>query len=436
MLLGGTLIAYDSQFRGDNSPLVAVFVPAVDPDIMPGKYIVSIEIRGRDAALLASADLRGAAMVRSRQVADLVRAGDGKIRFFYNSVLIGFSAEMSPSLANAIDILPGVRVVATRRVRLAATQLDPPYGLDRISERERCLNKTYTYNLTGKGAHVYVIDTGILRNHPEFESSPGHSRVSPEVYDPFTDNRQDAHGHGTHVAGTIGGKTYGVAKEVTLHSVRVFQRGTDSDTGLVIKGVDWATENAKPYLPYVVVNMSLISSEDAELERRINISRGKGLTYVVAAGNYDADHLDRKACNWSPAGMTDAITVGALHQGDDSIAGLSFVGDCVDLFAPAIDIMSARNDLSGYPRTWSGASMATAHVSGIAALYLETTIPDGGAKATPYEVWRAINKAASAYPGPTKWTGIKGQLWDSPNKIAHWGSNSDDGTLDGESCPL
>ncbi len=408
---------------------------AVDPEVVPGKYIVLIEVDGHDAALAPDPGTRQRALGRRNQVQNLTVAGGGTVRASYGTVLIGFSAQMSPELAAQIDSLGDVRVAPAHRVRLGAIQSDPPYGLDRISERGGCLNRTYSYNRTGKGVHVYVIDTGIFQQHPEFESAPGQSRVSNIAFDPFADGQQDDNGDGTHVAGTIGGKTFGVAKEVTLHSARVFQHGTEADTGLVIGAIDWVTQNAGPHLPYVVVNMSLNSAPEPDLDRAVRRSIAKGLTYIVAAGNLDRQHRDRNACHSSPAGVPKAVTVGATHPADDSIASFSHAGQCVDLFAPGVYVMSARNDLSGQPRMLSGTSMATAHVSGIAALYLQTRIGQGGSKATPSDVWNALRKGSSFHPGSTGWKGIKGSLYNSPNRLSHWGSMSEDGKLDGESCP-
>jgi subtilisin family serine protease len=436
LIVAGVLIGRSYGGRADAG--VARPVSSVADDVVAGKYIVSLDVGDDDAALVANTDPNRHALVMRDEVATLTEQGGGKIRAKYDTVMIGFTAEMSPQLAERIDGIPGVRVVHAHRVRLAATQTvetRPPYGLDRISERAGCLNEQYTYSLTGKGVHVYVIDTGIVREHPEFASAPGVSRVSADVFTLFADGKQDALGHGTHVAGTIGGKTFGVAKEVTLHSARVFGDTNDSDTGLIIKAVDWATGNAAPYLPYVVVNMSLISPRDSDLENAIRRSRAKGLTYVVAAGNYDAYHPDRNACHWSPSHMTAAITVGAINPGDDSIAPFSFVGGCVDIFAPGVYIKSANSDLAGQPMLRDGASMATAHVSGIAALYLETAIGKPAGVASPDNVWKAIDQAASVHPGTPEWGGISNALAGSPNKIAHWGSAAANGTVDGETCP-
>ncbi|HYJ82680.1 MAG TPA: S8 family peptidase [Allosphingosinicella sp.] len=408
---------------------------ADDADVVPGKYIVSIEaVDGEEFSLTDPKFRARARALRDQLVSETIRGG-GEVPFRYDNVLIGFSAAMSDQLARTIDGREGVRVAKAHRVRLAATQSDPPYGLDRIAERAGCLNRTYAYSQTGKGVHVYVIDTGIFSQHPEFQVAPGQSRVSPDVYNPFNDGKQDDDGHGTHVAGTIGGNTFGVAKDVELHSVRVFKRGIETDTGILIEAVDWVTENAKPHRPRVVVNMSLVSGRDEDLDRAVRRSIAQGLTYVVAAGNLDARFTDANACNVSPARVRQAITVGATHPGDDSIPHFSFAGGCLDTFAPGVYIMSARNDLSGQPRIMSGTSMAAAHVSGLAALYLETTVGKPPVMASPPEVWKAVVKASSVHPGTSGWSGIKGSLRQSPNRLSHWGSMSQDGTTDGEVCP-
>lgn len=445
LVFGTVFIPRGGHPLGEGGPTNAALFPPFDADVVPGKYIVSIEASGKKELLpeTASREFARAKGLRN-QIAGLVEEGHGEVGFKYDSALLGFSARMSPWLAKAIQakaiklkaINAGlrVRVDPVHRVRLAATQTNPPYGLDRISERAGCLNGQFTYSLTGNGVHVYVIDTGILIGHPEFATPSGQSRASV-VYNAFADGVLDDHGHGTHVAGTIGGKTYGVAKEVTLHSVRVFKLGKESDTAVVIEGIDRATKDAvdNRYVPYAIVNMSLASPKDKPLNNSIKGSIAKGLTFVVAAGNRDAQHPDRNACNASPASAPDAITVGALNPGNDTIADFSFVGSCVDTFAPGVYILSARNDLSGQPVFMHGASMAAAHVSGIAALYLGSRIGQTP-KSTPSAVWQAVFNAASKHPGTVEWAGIKGSLWNSPNQLSHWGSASADGKVDGESC--
>jgi subtilisin family serine protease len=419
---------------------------AVDADIVPGRYIVWVEASGGKAVL---PDLAAGERLRAAyrdQLIDLVEKGHGRRLYEFDTVLVGFSADMSPSLARAVRakatkleaLVPGLRVHVdpAHRVRLATTQLTPPYGLDRISERAGCLNGQFTYSLTGKGAHVYVIDTGIVRLHPEFMIGAGQSRVTPAVFNAFNDGKEDDQGHGTHVAGTIGGKTYGVAKEVTLHPVRVFKLGVVSDTTLVIKGIEEATKHAvaRGYERYSVVNLSLTSLKDNALNKSIEDSIAKNLTFVVAAGNRDAQHLDRNSCNASPASATNAISVGASNPGDDKIADFSFVGSCVDIFAPGVYILSASNDPNGPAVFMHGASAAAAHVSGIAALYLGSRVGQSGPKPTPAAVWQAVFGAGSKYPQTQGWAGIRGNLWNSPNRLTHWGSASANGVNDGEVC--
>jgi subtilisin family serine protease len=278
-----------------------------------------------------------------------------------------------------------------------ATQNSATWGLDRIDQRNLPLNQTYTYpNQGGAGVHVYVLDSGVWAAHPEFGG-----RVIPGV--DFIDNDadpDDCFGHGTHVAGTIGSATWGVAKLVTLHSVRVLDCFNNGTLSGVINGIDYVTNN---HINPSVVNMSLGGGFSQALNDAVTNSIGVGITYVVAAGNNGPSD----ACLYSPASTPDAITVAATDS-TDTRAGFSHYGTCVDLFAPGVDIMSTRMQplLSGLD---SGTSMSSPHVAGAAALYL-----GDHPTATPAQVTTAIIEAATPNVVQDPGTG-------SPNRLLYTG---------------
>ena len=213
----------------------------------------------------------------------------------------------------------------------------------------------------GTGVHAYIIDTGIRTSHSDFGGVGGRASVGvDEIGD--GQNGQDCAGHGTHVAGTVGGTIYGVAKNVQLVAVRVLDCSGSGTYSQVIAGVDWVTANAiKP----AVANMSLGGSKSTALNNAVTNSVNSGVTYSVAAGNNNAN-----ACNYSPSSTTTAITVGATTI-SDARASFSNYGSCVDIFAPGDTIVSDYYTSDAATATMSGTSMATPHVTGTAALYLE-----------------------------------------------------------------
>jgi len=325
------------------------------------------------------------------------RAG-GEITNVYAHAINGFSARMSDTQAVALSEDPRVRFVEEDSMMFAtATQTNPPWGLDRIGQRDLPLNQTYSYTSTGSGVNVYIIDTGIRTTHTQFGG-----RAS-KVFDSIGDgqNGNDCNGHGTHVSGTVGGSTYGVAKAVRLFAVRVLScSGSGSNSG-VIAGVDWVTAN---HVSPAVANMSLGGGVSTALDTAVRNSIASGVTYAIAAGNSNIN-----AANTSPARVSEAITVGASTS-SDARASFSNFGSVVDIFAPGVGILSAWRTSDTATNTISGTSMATPHVAGVAARYLQNN-----RTASPATVRNAIVNAATL-------NHLSGLPTGTANRLLFWSS--------------
>lgn len=309
----------------------------------------------------------------------LVTDRGGQVTALFSSAVDGFAATLTDSLLTLLRGDARVRSVELERTfRTTATQSPTPsWGLDRIDQRSLPLNRRYTYLRTGSRVHVYLVDTGIQANHPDF----GGRAVNG--IDTVDGDRvaQDCNGHGTHVAGTAGGAKYGVAKRVRLIGVRVLDCAGSGQTSQVVAGLDWVVRHHRAGQP-AVVNMSLSGPVSAALDTAVRKVIADGVSVVVAAGN---DNVD--ACRTSPARVPGVLTVAASDR-TDARATFSNWGTCVDLFAPGVDITS---DWRGSTtRTISGTSMATPHVVGAAALYL-----DAHPAASPAAVHSAVVGAST-----------------------------------------
>ena len=346
---------------------------------IPGQYIVVFTDGVADAPGL------------SRRLA---AAQGASLRFTYEHVLKGFAATMSASAAAALAHDPNVAYVEQDQVVHAdATQSPVTWGLDRTDQRNLPLSGSYTYNASSsaQGAvRAYIIDTGIQTSHPDFGG-----RASA-VYDAFGGNGQDCNGHGTHVAGTVGGATYGVAKYVLLRAVRVLDcNGSGSNSG-VIAGMDWVAAN---HISPAVANMSLGGGYSSSVNTSANNLASSGVFLAVAAGNSNAD-----ACNYSPSSAANTTTV-AASTSSDAKASYSNWGGCVDLYAPGSSITS--DWLNGGTNTISGTSMATPHVTGVAALYKAVY---GNASYSTIRSWLTSNATSNV---------ISGNVTGTPNRLLY-----------------
>lgn len=325
----------------------------------------------------------------------VAREAGAQPRFVYRSALNGFAAELSDRQVAGLQRNPRVEYVEQDQVASAvATQsmdvYGDPWGLDRIDQRALPLSKTYTYTATASAVRAYVIDTGIYTSHTDFGG-----RAS-NVYDAFGGNGQDCNGHGTHVAGTVGATTYGVAKAVRLRGVRVLDcYGNGSYSG-IIAGIDWVRAN---HIKPAVANMSLGGGYSSSINTATANLSSAGVFVAVAAGNEN-----QNACNVSPASTGVAYTTAASDK-TDTRASFSNYGSCVDAYAPGVGIKSTW--LSGGTRKIDGTSMASPHVAGIGALYKATY---GDVSSSTIHSWITNNATGSV---------IKSNVTGTPNRLVY-----------------
>lgn len=325
-----------------------------------------------------------------------------KVRFRYSSALQGFAAQMTKAEATRLSRDAAVDFVEQDRTMQAfATQTPTPsWGLDRIDQRDLPLNNSYTYPNTGAGVTAYVLDSGIRTTHADFGG-----RAVWGTNTTGDGNNTDCNGHGTHVAGTVGGTAYGVAKGVRLVAVKVLNCAGSGSLSGVAAGVDWVTANhtSGP----AVANMSLgATGSNSVLEQAIRNSIVDGVTYSLASGNSNSN-----ACNYTPARTAEAITVNASTR-TDARASFSNYGTCTDIFAPGESITSAWYTSNTATNTISGTSMAAPHVAGAAALILGAT-----PAATPAQVWNTM--LANATPNKITNPGT-----GSPNRLLYVGGTT------------
>jgi subtilisin family serine protease len=339
----------------------------------PDRYIVVLKDGVRDPGAVAR---------------EHARRDAAQVGFVYHNALKGYAARIPAARLAAVRADSRVAYIEPDgEVHALTTQANATWGLDRIDQRALPLSTTFTYtndgadyNAAGDDVKAYIIDTGIRYDHVDFggRAIPGTDTVTSGG------TGADCNGHGTHVAGTVGGATYGVAKRVTLVAVRVLGCSGAGSFSRVIAGIDWVTGDHQAGQP-AVANMSLGGGANSAVDTAVRNSIADGVSYAIAAGNGNLLGIPQDACKYSPARVTEAITVSATNRGDRRALWANF-GGCVDWFAPGVGITSDWSSGATATNTVSGTSMATPHTTGVAALYLETN-----PTASPAEVAAALD---------------------------------------------
>ncbi|MFB7344704.1 S8 family peptidase [Streptomyces hydrogenans] len=365
------------------APAEGVVVAAGSPDAVDGSYLVTLKPGAGFAA--GSAKGRG-----------LIAGYGGKVGKTFGAALNGYTVTLDAAAARRLAADPAVATVEQNQiVRADATQTNAPWGLDRIDQASLPLSGTYTYpDSAGAGVTAYVIDTGVRISHSELAGRAvnGYDAVEGDTV------AQDGNGHGTHVATTIAGSTYGVAKAAKVVAVRVLDANGSGTTAGVVAGIDWVTSHHTAGTP-AVANLSLGGGASTTLDNAVKRSIADGVTYAVAAGNSGVN-----ARNSSPARVTEALTVGATSN-TDAKASWSNYGAVLDLFAPGVSITAGWHTSDTATNTISGTSMAAPHVAGAAAVYLA-----GHTSATPAQVATALVNGATPDKVTTPGSG-------SPNRL-------------------
>lgn len=384
-MLACGLLVLAAACAGENSPPTAS-----DPSLSAGS------VGGNRYIVVFKDNIVGAQAATDQ----LVRNAGTKPDYVYSASIRGFAARMSDQAANQMRQDPRVAFIELDRpVHITTTQSPTPsWGLDRVDQHNLPLNNSYTYNSTGAGVHFYGIDTGIRATHVDFAGRMGNGVTF--VNDGH--GTDDCHGHGTHTAGTAAGTTYGVAKGMTIHTVRVLDCGGGASFATVIAGIDWVTAN---HLSPAVANMSLGGSKDQATNNAVTASIAAGVTYALSAGNNGGD-----ACLNSPASTPNAITVAASDITDHK-ASFSDTGSCVDIFGPGVNIISDWNTSNTATASLSGTSMSSPHVAGVAGLYLGANPTSTPAQVASALVTNATNGAIITPIG----------LPGTPNKLIYMG---------------
>ncbi|HEV2148257.1 MAG TPA: S8 family peptidase [Longimicrobiaceae bacterium] len=382
-LLAGSVLALAACADEGQSPIAAPSAPeapvfaAAGSRVIPDQYIVVLREGANPRSVAAIAGVEP--------------------QHVYTAVLNGFAATLNAGQVGALRNNPNVEYIEQdQAVELSATQSSATWGIDRIDQRSLPLSGTYNYTATASTVYAYIIDTGVRATHSEFRNSDGTTRAS-NVYNGTGDGQNtDCNGHGSHVAGTVGGKTYGVAKAARIRGVKVFSCTGGSSNSIIIAGMDWVTKN---HLKPAIANLSLGGGYSSSVNTSLNNMAAAGVFPAVAAGNDNKD-----ACNYSPASAAYATTV-ASSTSTDAKSSFSNWGSCVDLYAPGSSITSAWYTSDTAINTISGTSMATPHVAGVGALYKATY---GDASYSTIRSWLNNNATTNV---------ISGNVTGTPNRL-------------------
>jgi subtilisin family serine protease len=379
----------------DDSPPVG---PSTEPAVpaalsakaqpLPGQYIVVFKS--------SVSDVRG-------EAGRLAAQHGGALTHVYTKALKGMALELPDAAVAALRANPNVAYVEQDQIaHIITTETNATWGLDRVDQRSLPLSTTYDYNADGSGVNAYILDTGIRLDHSDF-GGRAHTGID-EVTNGGT--AADCHGHGTHVAGTVGGTIYGIAKSVNLYAVRVLDCGGSGSWSQIIAGIDWVTANHGSAT--AVANMSIGGPFSQAVNDAVENSVASGVVYAIAAGNGDFLGRPQNACNFSPSSAPSALTTGATTK-TDAVASFSNYGTCVDILAPGVSVTSDWYTSTTATNTISGTSMATPHVTGAAAAYLSAN-----RSATPAQV-------ATALTGNATLNAISGLSNGTPNKLLFTG---------------
>jgi subtilisin family serine protease len=315
----------------------------------------------------------------------------------YTAALNGFAGALNAGQLNALRHNPAVAYVEQDQVaELETTQSSATWGIDRIDQRSLPLSGTYNYNSTASTIRAYIIDTGVRATHSEFRKSDGTTRAQNNYNATGDGMNYDCNGHGTHVAGTVAGKTYGVAKAAMIRAVKVFTCSGGSANSTIIAGIDWVTAN---HIKPAVANLSLGGGASQATDDAVNRLSNAGVFVAVAAGNSNVD-----ACNTSPARASTVTTV-ASSTSSDAKSSFSNWGSCVEVYAPGSSITSAWYTSDTAINTISGTSMASPHVAGVGALYKAV---NGDQSYSTVRSW-IINNATTGV--------ITGNVTGTPNRL-------------------
>jgi subtilisin family serine protease len=385
----------DDELAGDDLQTDATRAPIIGadhPNAIPGRYVVVLK------------DATSKTMVQATATTLDATAGVNVTNVY--SVIPAFAAELSDAALGSLQADPGVKYIAVdRKVTLEAVQQNPRYGLDRIDQRTGTNGQYNDFSYPGVGVHVYIIDTGIRTSHSEFQGRVGNGISTI----PNSPSPEDCNGHGTHVASSAAGTQFGVAKSAIVHPVRVLDCNGSGTFAGVIAGIDWVAQNA---IRPAVANMSLGGGAFQPVDDAVTAMIAAGVPAAIAAGNQNSN-----ACSFSPARTPTAVTVGATNNGNEGRASFSNFGTCVDIFAPGVNVLGAWHTGDNATNTISGTSMASPHVAGALAVYLQRFPRLGSLEASDGVVVEATED-------------VVGNPNGSPNRFLF----TDFGTPDGNSC--